>query len=154
MAAVRLGLLRLTDAAPVVLAEAAGLYAAEDLDVRLSVEPSWANLADKLSYGLLDAAIMLPPLALAVSLGLRAAGAKLIVPMGLSLNGNGVTLSAALAGQIPAGLSALDAPGDFCARCSMDGRRALRSCMRARPIICCCAIGWRRAASIPTARSP
>ncbi len=109
MAAVRLGLLRLTDAAPVVLAQEAGLYAAEDLDVRLSVEPSWANLADKLSYGLLDAAVMLPPLALAVSLGLRAAGTKLIVPMGISLNGNGVTLSSALADAIPPGLSALEA---------------------------------------------
>ena len=109
MAAVRLGLLRLTDAAPVVLAQEAGLYAAEDLEVRLSVEPSWANLADKLSYGLLDAAIMLPPLALAVSLGLRAAGTRLIVPMGISLNGNGVTLSTALADEIPPGLPALEA---------------------------------------------
>jgi len=109
MAAVRLGLLRLTDAAPVVLAQETELYAAEDLDVRLSVEPSWANLADKLSYGLLDAAVMLPPLALAVSLGLRAAGTKLVVPMGISLNGNGVTLSTALADEIPPGLPALEA---------------------------------------------
>ena len=109
MAAVRLGLLRLTDAAPVVLAQEAGLYAAEDLEIRLSVEASWANLADKLSYGLLDAAIMLPPLALAVSLGLRAAGTKLVVPLGISLNGNGVTLSTALADRIPARLPALEA---------------------------------------------
>ncbi|MEI9987662.1 MAG: CmpA/NrtA family ABC transporter substrate-binding protein [Aliidongia sp.] len=109
MAPVRLGMLRLTDAAPVVLAQEAGLFATEDLDVVLSVEPSWANLADKLSYGLLDAAIMLPPLALAMSLGLRAAGTPLLVPMSLSLNGNAVTLSTALAGPILGSRSALEA---------------------------------------------
>ena len=57
---VRLGVLRLTDSAPAVLAEAAGLFAAEDLDVTLQVEPSWANVADKLCWGKLEAAIMLP----------------------------------------------------------------------------------------------
>jgi NitT/TauT family transport system ATP-binding protein/nitrate/nitrite transport system substrate-binding protein len=100
MAAIRLGMLRLTDAAPVVLASEAGLFAGEGLDVALSVEPSWANLADKLCYGLLDAAIMLPPLALAIALDLRAAGTPLLVPMGLSLNGNAVTLCTALADRI------------------------------------------------------
>lgn len=58
---VRIGLLRLTDSAPVIHAQTAGLFATEGLAVELSVEPSWANLADKLSYGLLDAAILLPP---------------------------------------------------------------------------------------------
>ena len=36
----------------------------------LSVEPSWANIADKLCYGLLDGAMLLPPLALALRFGL------------------------------------------------------------------------------------
>ena len=99
----RIGLLRLTDAAPVVFAGAHGLFAGEGVAVELVVEPSWANLADKLSYGLLDAAVMLPPLALAMTLGLRAAGAPLIVPMSLSLNGNSVTLSQRLAAPILAG---------------------------------------------------
>ncbi len=100
---VRIGLLRLTDAAPVVFAAARGLFAGEGVTVELVVEPSWANLADKLSYGLLDAAVMLPPLALAMTVGLRAAGAPLIVPMSLSLNGNSVTLSERLAAPIVAG---------------------------------------------------
>lgn len=100
---VRIGLLRLTDAAPVVLAGARGLFAAEGIDVELAVEPSWANLADKLSYGLLDAAVMLPPLALATTIGLRAAGTPLIVPMSLSLNGNAVSLSERLAAPILVG---------------------------------------------------
>lgn len=97
---VRLGLLRLTDAAPVFLAEAVGLLAAEGLDVRLSVEPSWANIADKLAFGLLDAAVMLPPLALAMELGLREPAAPLLVPMALSLNGNAVVLRPDLAAAV------------------------------------------------------
>jgi NitT/TauT family transport system ATP-binding protein/nitrate/nitrite transport system substrate-binding protein len=92
-ASIRIGLVRLTDAAPVIIAAEKGLFADRGLDVRLSVEPSWANIADKLTYGQIDAAVMLPPLALAVSLGLRGAGVPLIVPMSLSLNGNSVTVS-------------------------------------------------------------
>lgn len=88
---VRIGLLRLTDAAPVVMADAKGFFAAEGVRVHLSVEASWANLADKLAYGLLDAAVMLPPLALAMSAGMRAASTPLVVPIGLSLNGNALT---------------------------------------------------------------
>src|SRR5688500_1461411 len=91
---VRVGLLRLTDAAAVFLADAYGLFAAEGLDVDLSVEPSWANIADKLAYGLLDVAVMLPPLALAMALGLRGpAATPLVVPMSLSLNGSSVVLA-------------------------------------------------------------
>ncbi|MBB6251956.1 ABC transporter substrate-binding protein [Nitrospirillum iridis] len=100
---VRIGLLRLTDSAPVIHAHTAGLFAAEGLDVTLSVEPSWANLADKLSYGLLDAAILLPPLVLAMALGLRPAAAPLIIPMSLSQHGDAVTLSNTLAAPILAG---------------------------------------------------
>ena len=65
--AIRIGLLRLTDAAPVIVAKEQGFFAELGLNVRLSVEPSWANIADKLSYGQLDAAVMLPPLAFAVT---------------------------------------------------------------------------------------
>ncbi|WP_049974637.1 CmpA/NrtA family ABC transporter substrate-binding protein, partial [Azospirillum sp. B4] len=97
---VRTFLLRLTDSAPVIHAQATGLFAAEGLDVTLSVEPSWANLADKLSYGLLDAAVMLPPLVLAMALGLRPAAAPLIIPMSLSQHGDAVTLSNDLADPI------------------------------------------------------
>jgi len=90
---IRIGLLRLTDAAPVIIAAEKRLFAHRGLEVRLSVEPSWSNIADKLAYRHLDAAVMLPPLALAVSLGLRGIGIPLIVPMSLSLNGNSVTVS-------------------------------------------------------------
>lgn len=94
---ISIGLLRLTDAAPVIVAKENGFYTGHGLDVRLSVEPSWANIADKLSYGQLDAAVVLPPLAFAVTLGLRGVGTPLIVPMSVSLNGNSVTVTTEIA---------------------------------------------------------
>ena len=98
--AIAIGLLRLTDAAPVIVAAENGCFARRGLDVRLSVEPSWANIADKLTYGRLNAAVILPPLAFAVSLGLRGIGTPLVVPMSLRLNGNSITLSNALADAV------------------------------------------------------
>ncbi len=65
----RLGLLRLTDAAPLIVAAERGLFADEGLTVALSIEPSWSNLADKLTWGALDGAVLLAPLAIAIALG-------------------------------------------------------------------------------------
>jgi NitT/TauT family transport system ATP-binding protein/nitrate/nitrite transport system substrate-binding protein len=93
---VRLGLLRLTDSAPAVLAETEGLFAANGLEVTLQVEPSWANLADKLCWDKLDAAIMLPPLVLAVAAGLRGPPRDLVVPMGISQGGNTVVIRSSI----------------------------------------------------------
>jgi len=92
----RLGLLPLCDAAPVILANHERLFAARGLKVQLVVEPSWANIADKLGYGMLDGAVMLPPLAIACALGLRGRQTELVVPISLSSNGNTVTLASDL----------------------------------------------------------
>lgn len=92
---IRLGLLRLCDAAPLILAQQDGLFAAAGLEVELSVEPSWANVADKLAYALLEGAVMLPPLAMACAAGLRGRPVELLVPMSLSAEGNAFTLSSA-----------------------------------------------------------
>lgn len=97
---IRIGLVRLTDMAPAFVAEAKGFFAAERVEASLSIEPSWANIADKLTYRALDAAIMLPPLAFAVALGLRGAGTPLIVPLSISRNGNAFTVSSTLADAI------------------------------------------------------
>ena len=96
---VKIGLLRLTDSAPVVVARSRNLFAALDLHPILSIEPSWATIADKLAYGLLDAAVMLPPLALSLAIGLRGPPVNLIVPMGLSQGGNTVVLGGGLPEQ-------------------------------------------------------
>ncbi|HEX4506893.1 MAG TPA: CmpA/NrtA family ABC transporter substrate-binding protein [Alphaproteobacteria bacterium] len=97
---VRIGMLRLSDAAPIVAAKEYGFFAQRGLDVRISVEPSWANIADKLSYRQLDAAVTLPPLVFAVTLGLRGVGIPLIVPMQLSLNGLAVGVGKGVADEL------------------------------------------------------
>jgi AmiR/NasT family two-component response regulator len=99
---VRIGLLRLVDSAPVLVAKERGLFADCDVALEISVEPSWANIADKLSYGLLDAAVMLPPLAIGCALGLRGVRVPLAVPMGLSLGGNSVVLAQSVAEAVGA----------------------------------------------------
>ena len=94
---IAIGLLRLTDSATAIVAHEFGFFADEGLDVALSVEPSWANVADKLAYGALDAAVIVPPLAFAVSLGLRGPAEPLIIPYCVSLGGDTITLAKDLA---------------------------------------------------------
>jgi len=96
----RIGLLKLTDAAPVIMAQELELFAAEDLEVDLSIEPSGANIADKLAHGFLDAAVIAPPLAFAMALGLRGRACPIIIPQSLNLGGNTVTLGTSLARRI------------------------------------------------------
>src|SRR4051794_13034010 len=100
---VRVGVLRLVDSAPVVLAEARGFFRDQGLDVQISIEPSWSNIADKLTYGVLDAAVMLPPLALAACAGLRGPKAKLLVPLSLSQGGNAIVASNAVIAALTTG---------------------------------------------------
>jgi NitT/TauT family transport system ATP-binding protein/nitrate/nitrite transport system substrate-binding protein len=96
----RIGFLRLTDSAPAIVAQEFGYFADEGVDAELLEEPSWANIADKLAYGFLDAAVIVPPLAFAIEMGLRGVSQKLIIPCNLSLGGNTITLSRDLAGEV------------------------------------------------------
>lgn len=91
-----LGYVPLLDAAPLIAAAEFGFAAEEGLDLDLSAEPSWATLRDRLALGYLDGAHMLAPLALASALGFSGPPADLVVPLGLNLNGNAVTLSTGL----------------------------------------------------------
>src|SRR3954470_23473103 len=96
----RIGFLRLTDSAPVIVAQEFGYFAEEGIDAELFEEPSWANIADKLAYGFLDAAVIVPPLAFAIELGLRGISQKLVIPCNVSLGGNTITLSRELAQRV------------------------------------------------------
>ena len=96
----RLGLLRLTDSAPAIVAHELGFFADEGIEVRLSVEPSWANVADKLAHRALDAAVMLPPLVFAIALGLRGRAEPLVVPYCVSMSGDAIVARADLAAGI------------------------------------------------------
>jgi ABC-type nitrate/sulfonate/bicarbonate transport system substrate-binding protein len=100
---IRVGLLRLVDSAPVIVAEADGLFQDQGIEVQISIEPSWSNVADKLTYGVLDAAVMLPPLALAACAGLRGPKARLVVPMSLSQGGNAIVISNQAIGSLTEG---------------------------------------------------
>jgi ABC-type nitrate/sulfonate/bicarbonate transport system substrate-binding protein len=122
---IRVGLLRLVDSAPVILAQANGLFSAQGIDVQISIEPSWSNVADKLTYGVLDAAVMLPPLALAACAGLRGPKARLVVPMSLSQGGNAIVAGNQAATSL-----------------TEDGSQWSTLFPRT---ICCCDIGWRLA---------
>ena len=90
---IRLGLLRLVDSAPLIVADASGLFRDQGIDVKISVEASWANIADKMTHGALDAAVMLPPLVLAACAGLLGPKARLVVPLSLSQGGNTIVAS-------------------------------------------------------------
>lgn len=110
----KIGLLRLTDSAPVITAHEFGFFADEGLEVELFVEPSWANIADKLTYGFIDAAVIVPPLAFAVEMGVRGVTQPLVIPYTLSAGGNSITLAPDLAEQVNVraerdGLSTLEA---------------------------------------------
>jgi two-component system, oxyanion-binding sensor len=96
----RIGLLHLTDSAPVIAAHEFGFFAEEGVETELFVEPSWANIADKLAFGFLDAAVIMPPLAFAIQLGLRGGMQPLIIPASISIGGNTVTLNNALAVEV------------------------------------------------------
>ncbi len=93
----RLGYIPLNDAAPLIVAKAKGLFAAEGLDVTLAREVSWANVRDKVQVGLLDGAHMLGPMPIASTLGLSGQAVPMITPFSLNLNGSAITVSSALA---------------------------------------------------------
>ncbi len=93
---VRIGFLPLVDAALLVAAREEGFAEQEGLTLELVREVSWANLRDRLSVGMLDAAQMLAPAAIATTLGLGHSRASMAAPLLLNMNGNSITLSSAL----------------------------------------------------------
>jgi NitT/TauT family transport system ATP-binding protein/nitrate/nitrite transport system substrate-binding protein len=96
------GYLKLTDAAPFIIAQEQGFFSKYDLQVTLTPQNSWATLRDKLEAGLLDAAHMLAPMPLASAMGISGARQDIITPLITSQNGNGITISSALCNEIVA----------------------------------------------------
>ena len=91
-----LGLIPLTDCAPLVVAKERGYFARMGLDVELSKETSWSNVRDKVSIGILDGTHMLAPMPLATSLGIGPVEKPTVTALSLDLNGNAITVSQAL----------------------------------------------------------
>ena len=149
----RIGLLHLTDGAPAIVAHEFGFFAEEGVETELFVEPSWANIADKLAFGFLDAAVVVPPLAFAVQMGLRGPVQPLLIPSAISSRGSTMTLNNALAYQTrerAARGKSFDRRG---ARRSLAGATgdARTSFTPIRRIICICVIGLRPSGSKPDA---
>ncbi len=96
---IEIGYIPLTDAAPLIVAQELGLFAKCGLDrVELCREQSWADLAQGVISGRLQAAQMLAPLPIALGAGLQEGAPQPLinVPLVLSRNGNGITFSARL----------------------------------------------------------
>ncbi|MFS3134978.1 ABC transporter substrate-binding protein [Gluconacetobacter sacchari] len=90
--ALRIGLLRLTDSAPVIIARNHGLFAQHGIAAEIVVSPSWSNIADGLAWRTLDAAVIFPPLAMMTALGRRGHAASLRPLCTLSRGGNTLVL--------------------------------------------------------------
>jgi two-component system, oxyanion-binding sensor len=90
---VRIGYVPLTDAALLQVAKARHFAAARGVEIELVADSSWANIRDKLVAGHFEAAHMLAPAAIAVSLGIDQIEAPLLAPVALGLNGNAITVS-------------------------------------------------------------
>lgn len=99
---VALGIVPLTDCAPVVVADELGFFAEAGLEVEISREPSWANIRDKVAVGALDGAQMLATMPLSLTLGLGALREPTVAVMALNHGGNTVTLAEPLCRRMEA----------------------------------------------------
>jgi ABC-type nitrate/sulfonate/bicarbonate transport system substrate-binding protein len=109
--------LPLTDCATLAVAKECGFAEEQGLALTLVRETSWATVRDRLVYGQAQAAHMLAPLAVGVSLGLSQHRASLVSPFKLSVNGILVVLSRALAGGLPGeAAQRIDHPGEVAAQ--------------------------------------
>lgn len=99
---VTLGIVPLTDCAPIVVAHELGFFAEAGLDVAISREPSWANIRDKVAIGALDGAQMLSTMPLSLTLGLGALREPTVAVMALNQGGNTITLAEPLCRRMEA----------------------------------------------------
>ncbi len=103
------GYVPLVDCAPLVIAKELGFAAEQGLALNLVQQPSWSALRDMLALGHLDAAQMLSPMPVAMSLGLGSLPADVDTLMVLSVNGTVFGVSNPLAADLE-GVSFGDAP--------------------------------------------
>lgn len=88
----KLGFIKLTDMAPLAIAQEKGFFREEGLSVTLEPQANWKVLLDGVVGGQIDGAHMLAgqPIAAAAGLGAKV---RLIAPLSLDLNGNAITVS-------------------------------------------------------------
>lgn len=91
-----LGYMRLSDSAPLIVAQELGFYEQLGLTVTLHREVSWANIRDKTIAGTFDACQMLSPMPLVTTLGAAGIRVPMLTGLILSKNGNAITVSKTL----------------------------------------------------------
>jgi NitT/TauT family transport system ATP-binding protein len=92
--------LPLTDSAVPIVAREKGFAEAQGIALSLVRTTSWATLRDRLVYGQVQAAHMLAPLAVAVTLGLSQHRAAIAAPFRLNVNGNALVMSQGFAAAL------------------------------------------------------
>ncbi len=94
------GYVPLVDCAPLVIAKELGFAAEQGLALNLLRQPSWSALRDMLALGHLDAAHMLSPMPVAMSIGMGGLPARVDALMVLSVNGTVFGVSNAVASTL------------------------------------------------------
>lgn len=95
-----IGFIPLTDCASLAVAREKGFFKKYGLNVTLSKEASWANIRDKLAFGMLDAAQMLATMPISSSLGMGSWKKETVTALVLGVNGNAITVSSHLYEQL------------------------------------------------------
>lgn len=90
---IRIGYVPLIDAAPLLMADALGLFQDAGLQVRLDRELGWGSIREKVVYGELDAAHAPGGLLFSVLCGTHSRPRPVSTDLVLNLQGNAITLS-------------------------------------------------------------
>ncbi len=93
----RIGFVRLLDAAPLIVAEAKGFFEAQGLEVSLERQIGWMNIRDKLGFGSLDACHSLLGMPIMSQLGRAGFARPMVSVMALGSGGNTIVISQRLA---------------------------------------------------------
>jgi nitrate/nitrite transport system substrate-binding protein len=89
----KVGFIPITCATPIIMAAPLGFYAKHGLNVEVVKTAGWAVIRDKTLNKEYDAAHMLAPMPIAISLGLGASAVPFTVPAIENINGQGITLA-------------------------------------------------------------
>src|SRR6266481_4930809 len=89
----KVGFIPITCATPIIVAHPMGFYSKQGLNVEVVKTAGWAVIRDKTINKEYDAAHMLSPMPLAISLGLGSQAIPFTVPAIENINGQGITLA-------------------------------------------------------------
>ena len=89
----RIGFIPITCATPIIMGKPMGFYEKQGLDVEVVKTAGWAVVRDKTLDGEYDAAHMLAPMPIALSLGLGSNAVPFMVPLIENINGQSICLS-------------------------------------------------------------